>query len=401
MSHPFDKLTAGQLQERPSLKWQYFGEDVLAAWVADMDFPPAQEIFAGMAKYAAMGDLGYPPMEGLPGLREALVDRLQERYGLEVPAQNILPVSGIIPGLYTATRVLAGPGEGVIVQPPVYPPFYSAVTDNHRVLVHNPMVETEDGWRLDLEGLEKVITPSTRLLMLCNPHNPTGRVFSREELTGLAAIVTRHRLWVVADELHADLTLEGRFQPFAGISEEAAMRTLTLYGPTKAFNIAGLKIGFLFSHNDEIVELVRGAMEGVVTPPNVLAQAAAMAAYRQAGGWLDDTLEYLRGNARFVARYVEEKLPGVRLHPGEATYLAWLDFRALNLDEPAAHYLLERAKVALNPGESFAPEQPEFEGFARLNFATSRGILEEMLERIRTALEAAQPAAGARGAASR
>ncbi|MEX2540402.1 MAG: PatB family C-S lyase [Trueperaceae bacterium] len=399
MSHPFDALAEETLRARPSVKWRHFPEDVLACWVADMDFPPAEEILRAVTDFVAAGDLGYPPMTGLAGLREAVCDRLAERHGLSLEPDDLQALPGIIPGLNLACSVLAGPEEGVIVQPPVYPPFMSAVHGNGRELVYNPMREGEEGWEFDLEGLERAVKPSTRLLMLCNPQNPTGRVFRRDELEALAEVVLRHRLWVVSDELHADLVLgdaaangrsvgrELRHVPFAALGAEVAQRTLTLYGPTKAFNIAGLKIGFAMSRNRELMERLRLAASGLVASGNVLAQAATLAAYRQGDSWLDGTLDYLRGNRAALLEFTARELPGVRLHAPQGTYLAWLDFRGSALGGPAADFLLERARVGLNSGVDFGPDlEPGLEGFARLNFATSRRLLMRALGRIRDTL---------------
>ncbi|MEX2535477.1 MAG: PatB family C-S lyase [Trueperaceae bacterium] len=395
MIHPFDALSQDTLRTRPSVKWRHFPEDVLACWVADMDFPPAQEIRRAVADFAQAGDLGYPPRTGLEGLFEAVCGRLAGRYRLTIQPDDLMMMPGIIPGLYLATQTLAGPGEGVVVQPPIYPPFMAAVRESGREAVYNPMVLTDAGWEFDFEGLEQAITPSTRLLMLCNPQNPTGRVFRRDELERLAQIVLRHRLWVVSDELHADLTLAGEFIPLASLGDEIAQRTLTLYGPTKTFNIAGLKIGFAFSHNQQLMDMVREAAKGLVVSGNVLAQAATIAAYRQGDKWLENTLSYLRGNRRLLIDFVERELPEVALHAPEGTYLAWLDFRKAGLQEAAAPFLLANAKVGLNGGPDFGPPvhyaaeqraEPGLESYARLNFATSKTILNQALEQIRDAL---------------
>ena len=393
MIHPFDSLSVERLRERPSVKWRHFSEDVLPCWVADMDFPPAESVRQAIADYAMAGDLGYPPKSGLDGLFEAVCGRLEDRHGLSVEPDDLQMMAGIIPGLYLAVRTLAGPGEGVIVQPPIYPPFMAAVENSGRETIYNPMVLGPGGWEFDFEGLEAAITPSTRLLMLCSPQNPTGRVFTRAELERLAEIVLRHRLWVVSDELHADLSLEGTFIPFASLSEEIAQRTLTLYGPTKAFNIAGLKIGFAVSRNRWLMERIRTAGTGLVVPGNALAQAATLAAYRQGDEWLERTLDYLRENRQFLVDYVSRELPGVALTPPQGTYLAWLDFEAAELPGPASEFLLQEAKVGLNSGADFGPAEgfePSLDRFVRLNFATSRAILESALERIRDALASAR-----------
>lgn len=394
MNHPYDALSEKQLRERPSNKWRRYPADVLACWVADMDFPPAPEIRQAIADFAMAGDLGYPPQGGIAGLSETVCGRLAHRYGLTVEPEDLQALPGVVPGLYLASAVLAGPGEGVVVQPPIYPPFMAAVRNTGREIVYNPMREGKTGWKFDLADLERKIEPSTRLLMLCNPQNPTGRVFSREELEGLAAVVLRHRLWVVSDELHADLVLPGpsgrRHLPFASLGPEIAQRTLTLYGPTKAFNIAGLKIAFALSHNKEMMERIRTFGRGFVVAGNVLAQAATIAAYRQGDAWLEDTLEYLRGNRDALVDFVRKELPGVRVHSPEGTYLAWLDFREIELGKPAADFLLAEARIGVNPGSDFGPDdESDLHGFARLNFATSRPILMDALARIRDALSVA------------
>lgn len=382
MSHPFDALTEQQLRQRSCIKWGHYPPDVLPLWVADMDFPIASEIKDALREHVAGDEFGYPPMTGVPGLLDAVQERLADRYGYRVPQERITQLPGIIPGLYLAVRTLAGPADEVIVQPPAYPPFMQATNQSHRKLVYNPMVVRAGRWELDLEGLERMITPATRLLIFCNPQNPTGRVFTRAELEQLAEIVLEHRLWVVSDELHADLTLDGRHIPFASLSPEVAERTVTLYGPTKAFNIAGLKVGFMIAGSDALNERLRAAGT-MLPPPNVLAQVATLAAYRHADGWLESTLDYLRGNREVVARFVEQELPGVEFIPPEGTYLAWLDFRRVVPADELEGFLLDRAKVGLNLGAGYGPGG---EGHARLNFATSRSLVTRCLERVRDAL---------------
>lgn len=382
MSHPFDALTEQQLRQRSCIKWGHYPPDVLPLWVADMDFPIASEIKDALREHVAGDEFGYPPMTGVPGLLDAVQERLADRYGYRVPQERITQLPGIIPGLYLAVRTLAGPADEVIVQPPAYPPFMQATNQSHRKLVYNPMVVRAGRWELDLEGLERMITPATRLLIFCNPQNPTGRVFTRAELERLAEIVLEHRLWVVSDELHADLTLDARHIPFASLSPEVAERTVTLYGPTKAFNIAGLKVGFMIAGSDALNERLRAAGT-MLPPPNVLAQVATLAAYRHADGWLESTLDYLRGNREVVARFVEQELPGVEFIPPEGTYLAWLDFRRVVPADELEGFLLDRAKVGLNLGAGYGPGG---EGHARLNFATSRSLVTRCLERVRDAL---------------
>ncbi|MFO8150473.1 MAG: aminotransferase class I/II-fold pyridoxal phosphate-dependent enzyme, partial [Trueperaceae bacterium] len=214
---------------------------------------------------------------------------------------------------------------------------------------------------------------------LCHPHNPTGRVFDRDELEALAERVLEHRLFVVSDELHADLNYGSAHVPFASLSPEVARRTVTLVGPTKAFNLAGLKIGFAIAEDPAVMQRFKEAMFGFAMPAPSVSQAGALAAVRDADAWLDDTMAYLKANRDHVDRVVRDRLPGVRMHAPEATYLAWLDFRSTSLADDPAGALLERARLGLNDGASYGEAG---RGFARLNFATSRAIVDEALTRI-------------------
>lgn len=383
MSHRYDELTLERMRRSTGAKWNHYPEHLIPLWVADMDFPVAEPIREAIRRHTLTDDFGYPTAHGLPGFKDAVIRHLRERHGIEYTADEIAPVSGIIPALYASSLALAAPGDEIIVQPPVYPPFFMAVENTQRLITENPMVQTDAGWELDLDGLESVITPATRCLIFCNPQNPTGRVFTHTELERLAEIVLRHNLWVISDELHGDLVLDGRYIPLASVSPEMAQRTVTLYGPTKAFNIAGLKVGFVLCKNPALLARIRKLMGGLVTPPNVLAQAAATAAFNECGDWLQDTLDYVRGNRDLLVEFVRNRLPGVGLIPPEGTYLAWLDFRTAIARDQLKHVLEEDAKVALNLGDDYRTGGA---GFARINLATSRGILTEALERIEAAV---------------
>lgn len=389
--HPFDDVMLEALREKSCLKWTHYPEthperpDILPLWVADMDFPPAEPIVNALAERAKSGNLGYPAgyLTGEPGLRAALVSWLSERHGWRVAEDDIWPVHGIIPGLYLGALGCASAGESIILQSPLYPPFINAVGDTGRTAQYNPLQWTGTRWELDFAGLEALITPETRVLMFCNPHNPTGRVFTRSELETLAEIVLRHRLWVVSDELHSDLVYPGhRHIPFASLGDEIAARTVTLMGPTKTFNIAGLKIGFLITQNAALRERLKRVGAGLVTPPNVMAQTATKAAYTEGGAWLSGALGYLQENRDRVTRFAETHLPGGAYAAPEGTYLAWLDLRGLDLGDALYDRLLA-CGVGLNEGHHNGPGG---EGFARLNFATSTAIVEEALSRLRTGL---------------
>ncbi len=383
MNDPFASLTTEALRRKACHKWQKHPEDVLPLWVADMDFPVAEPIKEAIRRYLPSDNFGYSQEGGLPGLREALTGHLETRHGWQVSPEHLLLLNGIVPGLFLSVLALSSPGEDVLMNTPVYGPFLKAARATGRRATEVPMQLLGGRWQLDLEGLEEAVTPATRILMLCNPHNPLGRVFEPSELEALAELALEHRLWVVSDELHADLVFSGsRHLPFASLSSEIAERTVTLLGPTKAFNIAGLKIGFAASRNPQLLRRLEAVAAGLVSEPNVLAQVAALAAYREGREWLEGTVRYLEANRDFMKDYLKTHLPQVGFVPPEGTYLAWLDLRLLEATN-TEEYLLEHAKVALNDGAWFGLGGA---GFARLNFATSRGILEEAFHRLAGAL---------------
>ena len=382
MHFDFDSLTEQQLRTKACAKWQHFDADVLPLWVADMDFPVAEPIKAAIREHLDTNNFGYPEAHGLPGLKDSVINRLRNRYNWTLEADDIELVNGIVPGLFLNVQALSSAGESVLIPSPVYGPFTMAVTEQNRTPIHVPLNETADGWQLDFEALDSSVTPETRVLMLCNPHNPLGRVFTRDELEKLAALVLKHRLWVVSDELHSDLVFDGQHIPFASLSDEIAQRTVTLFGPTKTFNIAGLKVGFMVTQNKALMARLKKLSGGMMGKPNVLGQTAALAAYEQAGEWLDGTLAYLDANRQFIAEFVREHMQDVRYRAPEGTYLGFLDFRQTGIAEPAT-FALEHAKVAMNDGAWFGPGG---EGFVRINFATSRGVLSDALTRIAEAL---------------
>jgi cysteine-S-conjugate beta-lyase len=374
----FDAVTESQLRAKACSKWHAYPDDVLPLWVADMDFPVADEIKAAVKDQLDVDDLGYGPKTGLPGLRESLVERLATRFDWHVDVGDVRPLPGIVPGIHLAALALAGPGDELVVQPPVYPPFYSAVVNAGRCVLENPMLVQGGHYTLDTEGLRRAITPATRALILCNPQNPTGRVFTRSELEALAEVVLEERLWVVSDELHADLVLDGRHVPFASLSPDVAQRTVTLCGPTKAFNIAGLKIGFAIAQNRALLDRLGSVASTLLPGPTTLSQRAAIAAYRGGDAWLDATLSYLRTNRDHLVARIGAEAPTVKVRSPEGTYLAWLDLRALGLGA-GLEAALHQAGVALNDGATFGTGG---EGHARLNFATSRTILDAAIDRI-------------------
>ncbi|MGQ9736014.1 MAG: MalY/PatB family protein [Thermaceae bacterium] len=350
-----------------SLRWGTYPEGVLPLWVADMDFPVAEPIRRAIEERAE-GHLGYPPREGDPGLKEALLSH----YGL---SGEVLFMPSVVDGLYQAVQAFSAPGEAVVTPFPIYPPFLSAIRNGGRIPLPLPLKPEGGQYRMDLEALAGHL-PQARLLLFCQPHNPTGRVFTREELEALAELARAHDLVVVSDELHRDLVYEGKAPSFAEFLPE---RTLVLVGPGKAFNLAGLPIGAAVGPK-ELLERLRKSF-GHLPFLNVLAQAAWKAGLLEGQAWLKETLQTLRANRDLVTAWAHRL--GLDLLPPEGTYLAWI---GTPIPE-ASQFFLERARVALNPGESFGGESR----FVRLNFATYPEILEEALDRMEKALAEVLP----------
>jgi cystathionine beta-lyase len=379
----FATLAEPVLRARSGEKWRQYGPEALALWVADMDFEPAMPIRRRLARAFAVGDMGYPqyaPMTRLPDLAAA---RMEQRFGYRVPRGQVEVVSEVVQAMHVSLLQLTQPGDGVITQTPIYPPFLGVIKDHARTLLANEMVRSERGYTLDLDDL-RAKAKLARLLLLCNPHNPTGRAFRRDELEAVAAIAREHDLFVVSDEIHADLVFAPNTHvPFASLSEDAASRTITLYAASKAFNIAGLRCAVAIFGTPELKKRfnalprhVRGGLNG----PGILATEAA---WTHGDPWLADVTAYLRANRDFVADFVARELHGVVHFAPEATYLAWLDCRALNLAPTPHGFFLEHAKVALSEGPNFGPPGA---GFVRLNFATSRAILARALEQMAKAV---------------
>lgn len=383
MSRDFPVIPLPQLQSRASSKWRVFEPDVLPLWVAEMDFPIAPVIRRAIEAHLDTNDLGYGLRTCAPGLRDTVAARLESRYGLQVDAEGVLPLSSTAAALRLAALAFAGPGDEVLLLTPLYPPFKMAVETTGRVAVQVELVDDGSGYIIDLDALQAAVTPATRLIMLCNPHNPVGRVYGKDEVEALADFALRNNLWVVSDDLHADLIFEGRHHAIAALDGDIADRTVTLYGPSKAFNVPGLDVSFAIARNPAMLERLSKVGLGLAGGPNRLAQSATLAAYREGDAWLAETLAYLDTNRKTVVDFVTQHLPSVSVHSPQGTYLAWLDLRRTGLGEQPAKELAARAKIGLNEGSDFGKGGA---GFARLNFATSSEVLQLCLERLRAAL---------------
>jgi cystathionine beta-lyase len=387
----FDRLDPARLRRRRGEKWALYPPDVLPAWVAEMDFPVAEPIRRALEQALELDDLGYPINPRPQDLPAVFAARMQERFGWRVEPHDVEVLADVVQGVYVAIDRYSAAGEGVVVQTPVYPPFLHAVRDTGRRRIESPLVRAPGRARyeIDFDHLGSVIDAETRVLLLCNPQNPTGRTFERAELEALARLALDRELVVVADEIHADLAHDGRRHlPFASLAPEVAARTVTLTSATKAFNVPGLRCAVAHFGSDALRRRFLGMprpLRGGVGSFGLLATATA---WREGQPWLDEVLRYLAGNRERVAAHVAESLPGVVTHRPEAGFLAWLDCRALGLGASPQRFFLEHARVALSAGEAFGPPG---EGFVRLNFATSRAILGEILERMAKALRERGP----------
>ncbi len=380
----FDSLNPKDMRDGHNVKWHLYDEDVLPMWVADMDYPVATEILDGIHK-RLNNRIGYPLNAGDPALLNAIIEQ-QHNFGLHgLEPKHLWLIASTVPGLYASVLGLTEPGDEIITQTPIYPPFLSSITDYGRIAKTNPMQHSSAGWLLDFAQLETLVTNKTKLLMLCNPHNPTGRVFTRQELEQLADFVLRHNLLVVTDELHADLIFEGTHIPFASLSTEIANRTVTLTGPCKTFNTAGLGGAVAITHNLELQSRMKAMTKGIMGHANSLTMAMWLAGLTQAQPWLKDARTYLKSNRDFLSQYVNQHFKNLKYSPPQATYLAWLDFRAYPFAPEAHKYFLTKARVGLNDGPPYGGQEQQ--GFLRLNFATSKDILKNALDAMRHAVE--------------
>lgn len=365
-------------QGSDSMKWRrYAGQDVLPLWVADMDFAVPQAVQQALAERVAHGVFGYA--EPGPGLVDAVQEHLLRRYGWAIEANWLVWLPGLVSGLNVACRAVGEAGEGIFTATPIYPPFLSAPGLSGRQLHTQSLRQGEQRWEWDWAAVDAGWAANTRAWLLCHPHNPVGRAWEAEELLAIAERCERHDLVLISDEIHCDLMLVDRPHiPAAALSPELARRTITLMAPSKTFNIPGLGCSFAVIADAGLRRRFRAAMAGIVPHVNVLGLVATEAAFRHAQDWHAELLCLLREHAASVAATVAD-LPGVRMHPVEATYLAWLDVRGLGWASPREQ--LEAAGLGLSDGGEFGAP-----GFVRLNFGCATATLTEALRRLRVAV---------------
>jgi cystathionine beta-lyase len=388
LKYDFDKIVDRTGTE--SLKWVFPRkvlkvEDAIPMWVADMDFEAPPAVVEALSRRAAHGIFGYPLVP--PSFWQAAIGWLGRRHGWEVRKDEMAMTPGIVPALNYSVRAFTKPGDGVIIQTPVYFPFYHAIENNGRRVIRNPLRFDGRRYTMDLEDLERKLDEGGRMLILCSPHNPVGRVWNRDELEALGRLAVERDLLVISDEIHHDLVFKGsRHVPFASLSPALAERTVTCIAPSKTFNIPGLSTAAVIASNPKLLEAFKDETERAgFELGQVFGIVGFEAAYSRGDDWLDELLPYLESNVDFMEKFLEERVPGVRLVRPEGTYLALLDCRGLGL-EPATlnDFFLKKARVYFSDGALFGAEAA---GFVRINFACPRALLREALERIELAVK--------------
>ena len=372
MQYDFDKYI--ERRGTGSEKWDGlmddFGRtDLLPMWVADMDFSAPPAVLEALEKKIGEGALGYPMIPD--SLLDAIRGWEKSRYGWDFGREAISWAPGVVAGLSFAVMGLTKPGDHIIIQTPVYKPFYRTVEEAGRIIAKNPLVYENGRWTMDFDGLEKMITPTCRTLILCSPHNPVGRVWSREELERLADIAKRKNMIIISDEIHQDLVYSDARHICIGSLPEMDRRTVTFIAPSKTFNIAGLKASVAIIPSEHL----RGVYVSVIerfhlNSLNILGITAMEAAYGKSGEWHKQLMEYLEANRDYMEAFLKERMPKAHMDHPEGTYIFWIDFRGYGFNEEQLNdFLVNEAKVALDPGSWFGVEG---EGFARLNIGTTR-----------------------------
>jgi cystathionine beta-lyase len=381
MSHTYNFDTCPERTGYGSLKWdKYKGRDILPLWVADMDFVTAPEILDALQQRLDHGVFGYTIPHEAP--IEAVINYLNRQHGYSARAAwlNFLP--GLVPAINLCCHAFTEPGDSVMTATPVYPPFISAPDYAERELIKVPLcLDSEDRWTLDIAAMEAAIQPHTKIFVLCSPHNPVGRVFSKEELTALADFCERHDLILISDEIHCDLVFdaEAKHTLTATLSEQIADRTVTLMAPSKTYNLPGLACAFSVIENTKLRAQFQKTIRGIITEVNCFGYAGITAAYDHGEPWRQALLSYLRNNYNLIYDFIRREIPEITFRPMESTYLAWLDVSKLDIKDPVGHF--EKHGVGLTDGTPFDGHQ-----HLRLNFGCPHSRLEEGLEKIKAAL---------------
>ncbi len=372
-----------------SVKWDYldrvFGnKDVLPLWVADMDFEVPQPVSDAVVKRAQHGIYGYTDR---PDSFYASISKwMEKRHGWHIENEWITVCPGVVPALCFSVLSFTEPGDKVLLQSPVYHPFFSAIEENGRIIVNNRLRQEKVRYEMDFEDLETKLASGVKLMLLCNPHNPIGRVWSKEELKKVGELCARYDVIIISDEIHSDLVYRSCTHiPAASISEELALRTVTCIAPSKTFNIAGLSTSAVIIPDKALRHKFNSTLKRLgIEMSNLFGITALEAAYTDGEEWLDQVLEYLEGNLDYLADYFNTRIPKIKVSKPQGTYLAWLDCRQLGMNQKdLVDFFIHRARVGLNDGAAFGAGG---EGFMRMNIACPRSLVEEALKRIEQAV---------------
>ena len=389
IQYDFDQII--YRRESDSLKWHHYDEDVLPMWVADMDFISPEPVVRALRERVEHGVFGYPDdgmgmPKNTPALHQTILERMSNLYHWVIKPEDIVFLPGVVTGFNLACHALANPDQAVLIQTPVYPPILSAAMQTGILKQEMELTWNTDGtYTVDWDLFDKSISPQTRLFILCNPHNPVGKVFKSDELLHIAQTCLRHHVAICSDEIHCDLIYRGhQHVPIASLDPEIAQNTITLIAPSKTYNIPGLQCSIAIIQNRELRKRYLRARKGLVPWVNLMGLLAAQAAYQQGQEWLQQVLLYLEGNRDYLYKSIHEQVVGIDMGLPEATYLGWLDCRKANIPGNPSRFFLEKGRIAFNDGVDFGKGG---EGFIRMNFGCPRINLINGLKRMEAAMQ--------------
>ena len=359
--------------------------DLLSMWVADMDVATPPFVIEALKKRLEHEVLGYTLRTD--SFDDAIINWMDKRHAWKVEKEWIKFTPGIVPAVNMSVIALSEPGDKILIQPPVYHPFFPAVTDHNRVLLYNELKQNEEGsYEIDFNDLEEQLKEA-RLFIFCNPHNPVGRVWTYDELKKIGDLCIKHDVKILSDDIHSDLILPGyKHIPIASISEEIAQRTITFMAPSKTFNLAGLATSFAISKNEDLIGALQNQMNILhLGMGNLFGAIALEAAYNNGANWVDELNAYVAENAKYIDEFLKENLPQIKLIKPEATYLMWLDFRALGMDEEELKkFMIEKAKLGFNNGSMFGSGGS---GFQRMNVGCPKSIVIQAMNQLNEAIK--------------
>lgn len=384
MKYNFDKII--ERRGSHSVKWDWGKEDILPMWVADMDFQTAPEVIQAISEKVSHGIFGYGTIP--KNFHDSVIDWWETNHNFRIEKDWLLPATGVLPSISAIIRTFVRPDEKIILQPPVYNHFFSILENYGCSIVCNDLKYEAGNYTIDFDDLEKKASdPKTKLLLLCNPHNPVGKVWTREDLEKIAEICSRNKVMVVSDEIHSDLIFNDRKHiPFVSVARDYDLQSVTCGSPCKTFNFSGMPVSYLISRNKAILEQTFKTLELQENCyPNPIAMEALMVAYTKGYEWMHELKNYLYENFILLENFCSEELPEIKVIPLEATYLVWLDCRAFGItSDELSKILLMKGKVWLNSGTMYGKSG---EGFLRINIGCPRAVLKEGLERLKKALK--------------